>query len=95
MEREASIRTLTLEERELVMMVELSDLLDEDAHAEYQPMHYQFMRSLMGSEPASLFHEDVMILRYCKYFRTLFNTNPREKLFYNVTKNFFNNVTKN
>ena len=85
------IRELTLEEREMVMMVEQTDLLDDDAHAGYQPMHLQYMYSAMGTVPARLFHEDLMILRYMKYFRIFIHVNSREKTFYN----FFNHVVKN
>ena len=80
------IRSLSLEEAELVMMVSQTDLLDEDVHAAYLPMHRYYMHSLKGIEPAHLFHEDAMILRYMKYFRTFIHINEREKTFYN----FFN-----
>src|SRR3977135_2318264 len=89
------IRALTLGERELVMMVELSDLVGEEEHAEYQQMHWQFFNSLTSSDPADLFHEDALIVQYCTYFKTLLSTCPREQLFYNTAKNYFNNVIKN
>ena len=85
------IRELTLEEREVVMMVEQTDLLDDDAHADYRPMHLHYMHSTMDAELPLLFHEDLMILRYIKHFRTFIYVNPREKTFYR----FFNHVVKN
>ena len=89
MEHEASLRMLSLHEKELVMMVDASDLIEDDAHVRYQTLHFQFIHSLKNRKPARLF-QDSMILEYCQYFRTLLDTKSRETMFFT----YFNNISK-